>query len=89
MTSGKIDSLKDKIRQARTLTPDLPRGYYMLEPEPLPPPTHVLVRGKAANAGARSRPGVPAVLVRAQPVFPAPQRTSLRRLTLAQLDCQP
>jgi mono/diheme cytochrome c family protein len=85
----KINSLKDKIKQAQSLTADLPRGYYMVEPEAVPSPTHVLVRGKAANLGSEVAPGVPAVLAEQQPVFPTPQRTSLRRLTLAQWIASP
>jgi hypothetical protein len=78
-----IDSLKKKIELTRNLTADLPRGYYMTEPEAFPPATHVLIRGKATNPGQEVEPGMPAVLLKRQPVFPAPQRTGLRRLTLA------
>jgi cytochrome c553 len=85
----KIASLKDKIKQAQGLTADLPRGYYMVEPEAILPATHVLVRGKAGNLGPEVVPGIPAVLVEQQPVFPAPKRTSLRRLTLAQWIASP
>jgi hypothetical protein len=85
----KIDSLKRKIEQTRNLTADLPRGYYMVEPEAVPSTTHVLIRGKAGNLGAEVAPGMPAVLLRQQPVFPGPQRTSLRRLTLAQWIANP
>jgi len=85
----RISSLKESIKQAQKLTPELPRGYYMIEPEAVPPATHVLIRGKAASLGSEVTPGMPAVLVDAQPVFPAPQRTSLRRLTLAQWIARP
>jgi hypothetical protein len=84
-----IDSLKKKIELARNLTTDLPRGYYMTEPEAVPPATHVLIRGKATNPGQEVVPGMPAVLLRQQPRFPAPQRTSLRRLTLARWIASP
>jgi mono/diheme cytochrome c family protein len=80
----RIGSLKEKIAQARSLTPELPRAYYMVEPEPVAPATHLLIRGKAANLGSEVTPGMPAVLAESQPVFPAPKRSSLRRLTLAQ-----
>ena len=79
-----ISSLKEKIKQAKSFTPDLPRGYYMVEPEPMAPATHLLIRGKASSPGSEVTPGVPAVLVDSQPAFPAPKRSSLRRLTLAQ-----
>jgi len=85
----RIGSLKEKIAQARSLTPDLPRAYYMVEPEPVSPATHLLIRGKAANLGSEVTPGMPAVLAESQPVFPAPKRTSLRRLTLAQWIANP
>ena len=80
---ARIESLKEKIAQTQSLTADLPRGYYMVEPEAVPSPIHVLIRGKADNLGPEVAPGMPAVLVTEQPVFPAPQRSSLRRLTLA------
>jgi hypothetical protein len=71
-------------RTARAAVPDLPRGYFMHEPTPRPPDSHLLLRGKAARPGPKVEPGVPAVLVTAQPTFPPPgPTTSLRRLTLA------
>ena len=85
----RIGSLKEKITQARSLTPDLPRAYYMVEPEPAAPTTHLLIRGKAANLGSEVTPGMPAVLAESQPVFPAPKGSSLRRLTLAQWIANP
>jgi cytochrome c553 len=84
-----IRALKERIQQARSLTPDLPRGYYMVEPEPSPPATHLLIRGKAGNLGSEVAPGMPAILAESQPVFPAPTRSSLRRLTLAQWIASP
>jgi hypothetical protein len=72
-----------EIDALRRETPDLPRGYYMEEPNPQAPPTYLLIRGKAATPGPEVTPAVPEVLVRAQPEFPPPQRSSLRRLTLA------
>jgi hypothetical protein len=68
---SKIDSLKRRIEQTRNLTPDLPRGYYMVEPEAVPSPTHVLIRGKVGNLGQEVTPGMPAVLLKQQPVFRA------------------
>jgi cytochrome c553 len=85
----RISSLKEKITQARSLTPDLSRGYYMVEPESVPPATHLLVRGKATSLGSEVTPGMPTVLADPQPVFPAPKRSSLRRLTLAQWIASP
>ena len=61
----------------------------MMEPEAVPSATHVLIRGKAGNLGQEVAPGMPAVLIKQQPVFPAPQRTNLRRLTLARWIASP
>jgi hypothetical protein len=67
-----------------------PRGYFLYEPSPNPPATHILLRGKASRPGPEVQPGVPAVLVSAQPAFTAPsQRTSMRRRTLAQWIASP
>jgi hypothetical protein len=64
--------------------PPLPRGYFLYEPTQRPPATQVLIRGKAGRPGAAVAPGVPAVLISTQPVFPEPPSgTSLRRLALA------
>lgn len=71
----------------RKATPDLPRAYYMHEPSPSAPPTHVLLRGRASRPGIVADPGVPAVLTDAnRPLtFPHPsEQSSRRRLTLAQ-----
>jgi hypothetical protein len=68
----------------------LPRAYYLREPTPTPPATHLLIRGKASRPGPEVQPGMPAVLVAAQPVFlPPSQRSTRRRLTLAQWIASP
>jgi hypothetical protein len=72
-----------EIETLRRETPDLPRGYYMNEPSPRPPVSYLLLRGKAATPGPEVKPAVPEILAHAQPDFPEPGRTSLRRLTLA------
>jgi hypothetical protein len=80
----KIAAAEGAVEQLRQTTPDLPRGYFSIEPTPLPPVTHLLKRGKAAAPGPVAPPGLPAVLVSRQPEFPAPGAlTSGRRLTLA------
>jgi hypothetical protein len=72
------------IRRLRQATPDLPRGYFLREPTSQPPVTHLLRRGKASRPGPEVPPGMPAVLVSAQPVFlPPGERTCRQRLTLA------
>ncbi len=62
---------------------DLPRGYFMHEPDPSPPATHLLIRGSAANPGPEVGPAFPAIL--SDTVFrPEPRnRSSGRRLALA------
>ncbi|MFN0169247.1 MAG: PSD1 and planctomycete cytochrome C domain-containing protein [Bryobacteraceae bacterium] len=71
------------IAALRRETPDLPRGYFLHEPKPQPPPTFLLIRGKPGAHGPEVPPAVPAVLVTEQPSFPQPAATSLRRLTFA------
>ncbi len=78
-----IEANRRRIEGLNAGEPALERGYYMEEPKPQPPSTYLLVRGKAATPGPEVAAAVPAVLVRAQPSFPLPARTSLRRLTLA------
>lgn len=72
------------VENARKQTPDVTRGYFLQEPSPRAPATHLLVRGNAGRPGAVVAPGFPAVLVAAQPEFPPPgAQSSRRRLTLA------
>ena len=62
------------------------QGYFLHEPSAKPPVSHLLLRGQAATPGPVVGPGVPAVLVNAQPSFPSRltgAKTSRRRLTLA------
>ena len=73
-----------RIAELRAATPDLPRAYIFFEPSPRAPETHVLVRGSPARPGEAVDPAVPAILVKKQPEFPAPDgRTTRRRLGLA------
>ena len=81
--TSKIKELQEAIALLRASLPDLPRGYYLYEPAPRPPPTYLLLRGSAHNPGPPTPPALPAVLSKAQPGFPHAGRTSLRRLTLA------
>jgi hypothetical protein len=70
--------------------PGLPRGYFLREPSPRTPETHLLIRGKATRPGPKVSPGVPAVLAADQPRFLAPDKyTSRRRLTLAKWIASP
>jgi hypothetical protein len=61
----------------------LGRGYFLQEPKPEPPVTHLLIRGKPGALGPEVAPAVPAILVRTQPEFLPPAATSRRRLSLA------
>ncbi len=73
-----------KVDELRKATPDLPRGYFMLESSLRPVDTHLLIRGKATRPGPKVAPGMPTVLEAKQPDFPPPGKdSSLRRLTLA------
>ncbi len=80
----------DRARRLRDQGPELPRGYFMRESSSKPPATHLLLRGKASRPGPEIAPGMPAVLVREQPVLLAPdQATSRRRLSLARWIASP
>jgi hypothetical protein len=83
----RIRELEQSIERLRRESPELPLGYFLHEPSPVPPETHLLLRGQAINPGPVVGPGVPAVLVAAQPAFPAEAAsgvsTSRRRLALA------
>lgn len=60
-------------------------AYVMRESSAKVPKTHVLARGSPGSPGAEVEPAVPAILVAAQPRFPAPGESSTqRRLGLAQ-----
>jgi hypothetical protein len=66
------------------------RGYFLREQGPKAPPTQLLIRGRASRPGPAVAPGVPAVLVSTQPIFPPPGPTSSRRrLTLARWIASP
>src|SRR5258706_10043891 len=39
-----VDPLEQQIADLKKATPDLPRGYFMREPKPDPPATHLLIR---------------------------------------------
>jgi hypothetical protein len=82
--------LQRRMDEVRRSVPDLPLGYFLHEPSPRPPATHLLIRGKASRPGPAVAPGFPAVLVSAQPQFLPPGLfTSQRRLTLARWLARP
>ncbi len=78
-----LEAGEREIRALEAARIDLPRGYFMHEPAPSPPATHLLIRGNAANPGPEVTPAFPAILSEA--VFrPEPRnRSSGRRLALA------
>ena len=79
----KTAPLHQKIEAIRKSHPDLPRGYFLHEKDSTPPATCILSRGQASQPAEEVTPGVPAILVSREPEFAAGNRTSLRRLTLA------
>jgi len=78
-----IAAARKSMEDLRAATPDIQRAYYLHEPRADFPPTHLLIRGKAVQPGPEVAPGVPEVLHAGRLDFPAPQRTSMRRLTFA------
>jgi len=76
--------LQSQAAELRSRVPDLPAGYFLVEPSPNPPTMHILNRGKAQRPGAEVPPASPAVLGAFKAQFPSPgPHSSLRRLTLA------
>jgi hypothetical protein len=91
-TAARLAAVEEQIRRLRAERPDLPRGYRLDEPSAVPPETHLLLRGQAANPGPRVAPGVPAVLTSQPLTFPDPApgaRTTRYRLTLARWIASP
>ena len=81
---AQIAELEQAIQQLRRETPDLPRAYFQVEESSNPPPTFLLLSGRASNPGPQMQPAVPVVLSTSQPQFaPSPNGSSGRRLALA------
>ena len=57
-----LEAGKREIQALEAARTDLPRGYFMHEPNPSPPVTHLLIRGSAANPGPEVAAAVPAIL---------------------------
>lgn len=79
----KIKNLETKIKDFKSARGQLPRGYFMHEPEPNPPPTHILIHGRATNPGLEVFPAVPSILIKSQLQIESRGETSGRRLALA------
>jgi hypothetical protein len=73
-----------KGRTELTVPVDGTEVYTWREPSAEAPETHVLVRGSPARFGDLVEPAVPAILVKQQPPFPSGDKTTQRRLGLAQ-----
>ena len=86
-------AIRDRQRDLRAKTPDVPGAYRCYEESRDAPPTYLLLSGRASNPGPLMQPRVPAILASIQPKFPDPvapspplphsTSSSLRRLTLA------
>jgi hypothetical protein len=84
LAGGAADVASTKIDALKRDTPDAVRGYFLSEDSPVPPTTHILLRGSAERPGAKVGPGVPSVLAEKQPDFLTPDGyTTRRRLSLA------
>jgi len=73
-----------KGRTELTVKVDGTEVYTWREPSAKAPETHVLVRGSPTRFGDLVEPAVPAILVKQQPPFPSGDKTTQRRLGLAQ-----
>ncbi|MYC83631.1 MAG: DUF1553 domain-containing protein [Acidobacteria bacterium] len=84
-----LEAGEREIRELKAARIELPRGYFMHEPAPSPPATHLLIRGSAANPGPEVAPAFPAIL--SDTIFrPEPRnRSSGRRLALARWLVEP
>ena len=71
------------IEDLEASRPELTRGYFMQEPDPNPPATHLLIRGSATNPGPEVPPAVPAILAHSLFQSESRTKTSGRRLALA------
>ncbi len=73
-----------KGRAELTVPVDGAEVYAWSEQSVKAPETHVLVRGSPTRFGDLVEPAVPAILVKQQPQFPLGEKTTQRRLGLAQ-----
>jgi hypothetical protein len=77
LPSGATDAKDKKVA-------DPAKVMALIETKPEVPPTHVMLRRLAANKGEEVSAAVPVVLTRQPLPFPKPDKTSLRRRTLAE-----
>jgi len=84
VSGGWLSVNSREIERLKRELPDPARGYFMYEPSPSAPATHILVRGAPGRPGPKVEPGVPAVTAARQPAFLPPGKyTSQARLSLA------
>lgn len=76
LPSGATDAKDKKVADPAKL-------MALIETKPEVPPTHIMLRGLAANKGEQVTAAVPVVLSPKPLDFPKPDKTSLRRRTLA------
>ncbi len=84
--SSKFEQVEAELDWLREIAVvgEFPQGYFMHEPSPEAPATHLLIRGSIHRKGKEVFPAVPAALVNEQPKFLSPDEfTSRRRLSLA------
>jgi hypothetical protein len=86
---SRFDDLEQQAVGLLEQLADLPRAYFLSERTADPPKSFVLLRGRAALPGPEVLPGLPAVLVRNQPLFEASERSTGRRLALARWVARP
>ncbi len=87
-----IAELEAQISELRERTPTRDEAYILYEPQSEPPPSYLLIRGKATSPGPEVGPATPSVFSDLQAEFPEwspSSRTSLRRLHLAKWIANP
>ncbi len=81
----RISELEERICELHADTPTKGQAYILHEPRREPPASFLLIRGKASSPGPELEPATPEIVSfkAAFPQWRADNRTSLRRLTLA------
>jgi hypothetical protein len=75
--------VEERVAEQKRGTPEPARAYVMEERSPVPPPTHILIRGKASSPGPEVETRPPALIARGFEPLPPGGRSSRRRLALA------
>jgi len=85
----KLLPVEAQVAELKRETPDLERGYFLQEHSPTPRATHILIRGKATSPGPEVPPMAPTLLAAGFVPPVATERSSGRRLALANWMTQP